>query len=439
MPIPVQNNAQYGGNLINQKYAPLAINAVAIDNAVQAEYVALFQRRIALLNGQGILPRQLNLYAANWGAIQAAEANAATLRPIVVVSSNRAEWIHHTYTLANELEPLDGNFNDVTDVRALVAGPTAWYLPKRINNANRHVYIVVHRKEYAYYQAQLNGTGMTVIGWEFDINRVVEPGGIVPRDKTYVGFGASRFAALEFCKYVFNTLIAPALPAARQKAWLVDDNVTYVRAFPGFTETEAVMNAGIWGLGFTGATQNSTDQEVRDLAATPAANLGAPQQQGLLQQCVLWNINELNAQHLNYSPYFVTSNEDTSLSSFLQGQAASRLRLVTGATVVKANPTHDNSPGAKLVAQLRDTAVANYYDIENAVQVNGGADIDLSDYITGTVLRNAQQNVRRQWPIYPESIAVEQLMAKIVADRLAWVPALIFRPNGAAPQPTQRF
>jgi hypothetical protein len=468
MPIYVQNNGQYGGPLINQKYAPLAINAAAIqnDNATRNLYRPLFTNRIDCLTAQNILPRQLNLYAQNWPALQAHEAAVASEPPIVVISSNRADWIAANYVRAtNRLANLGiANFNDVVDIRAINAGaytPTSWYDPRRINDANRNVYIVVHRKEYNYYLQQLAGTGYNIIGWEFDINRVVDPGGILPRDKTFVGFGASRYAALEFCKYLFNTVIpvppvppAPAPPpipgvplaVARQKAWLVDDNVAYVRGFPAFAAAENVLSNVIWGVGFGGATQNSTNLQLNALHATAAANMGAAhlQNQGILQQCVLWNIAELYNNHLNFSPYFITSNEDTSLSSFLQNQAASRLRISTQASVFKATPTHDDSGGARQLSYLRNTGILNFFDIEKDVQatpfVHGqGVVQDLNDYVSDYILPNAQQNVRNEWVALTESKAVEQMMAKVVSDRFAWVPALVFKPNGAAHQVTQHF
>src|SRR5688572_20085061 len=110
MPIPVQNNTSYGGVLVNQKYAPFAVNALAIDNDLQNAYQALFQGRIDLLNGQGLMPRQLNLYAADWQAVRDAEAAQASLPPIVVISSNRSAWIAAGYDTAENLAPLDANF-----------------------------------------------------------------------------------------------------------------------------------------------------------------------------------------------------------------------------------------------------------------------------------------------------------------------------------------
>lgn len=449
MPIPVQNNAQYGGALINQKYAPLEVNAAEIDNGAQAEYVALFQGRIGLLQNQNILPRQLNLYASNWANIQNNEAAVAALPPIVVISSNRAEWINEKNNTAIELQP--GNFVNVNDTAALVAGATPWYAPKRINDANRHVYIVVHREEYEYYQAILGTTGMTIIGWEFESSmRIITSNGSIVND-SYVGFGASRFAAIEFCKYLFNHQIAggvanPPVPAARQKAWLVDDNVVYVRGFPGFAVAEAAMNNEIWGLGFSGATRNSTEMEIMGLAAALNNASMAPddlQQLGLLQQCVLWNINQLNAQHLNYSPYFASSNEDTSLSNYLQRQNPSRVRISTGASVFKANPVNGVSIGAENLNFLRQRVIQGFYDIERLSQVmpqqNQGGQQNLNNYITNYVLPNAQANVRDENPIFTQSKAVEQIMAKIVNDRLNWTPNAIFQPNGNNAQPTQHF
>jgi hypothetical protein len=336
----------------------------------------------------------------------------------------------------------------------LVAGSTPWYQPKRINNANRHVYIVVHKQEYGYYQWILRNTGMTVVGWSFASNQLFTTPKGTTIENSYVGFGASRFAALEFCKYIFNHPIVggaavPPVPPVRQKAWLVDDNVVYVRAFPGFAAVEAVMNNAVWGLGFAAAVQNSDDKAVRQLAAQQPAGLGALQQVGLLQQCVLWNIDQLNVQFLNFSPYFLNSNEDMSLSNYLQQQpavqqqpAGSRLRICTGATVFKGIPENDESIAAENLSLLRNRIVQNFYNLEQNYQVDAppqqGSQQDFRNYVINHILPNAPI-MSNENPIFTEAKAVEQIMNKVVTHRFNWVPARVFRPNGNAVQPTQHF
>lgn len=426
MPIPVKNNTQYGGNLINQKYAPLDINSINIDDNIEKEYKNLFENRIELLRGRNLLPSRLNLYANNWEVIKTNEGAINALPPIIVVSSNRAEWIKERYEdVASELlkENQLNNFQDVNDIQALTWGPTLWYDPRRINNSNRHVYILVHEVEYQKYEETLNSTNMTVIGWAFTYNR----------KNTYVGFGASRFAAIEFCKYVFDILVDTN--TNRQKAWLVDDNVVYVRGFPGFTKAESIINTNVWGLGFGGASTNSGVDEIKNLRIGTTATMNNLDQKGLLQQCVLWNIHELdldsdsNSRYLNFSPYFISSNEDTSFSNYLQNQSQSKLRVSSEATVFKAVAQNDKE---NLLKPLRREALDIFYQIEKKyrVSVANSQDMELGNYI---------QTLGLKRPKLAQSRAVEQIMAKVVNDKTNWVPKEIFQPNGNNRQNTQPY
>jgi hypothetical protein len=166
--------------------------------------------------------------------------------------------------------------------------------------------------------------------------------------------------------------------------------------------------------------------------APASANLANAKEEGMLQQCVLWNIGQLFQQDLNFSPYFITSNEDMSLSSLLQNEA--HLRFCKGAGVYKGAPTNDNDLGARDVAFLRDRAVSAYYKMErdNPVQdVNHPNDKPpmLDAYIIKQVLPKALENMTTEKPECTESKAVEQLMAKIVSLQSGWVPSRVFRPN----------
>jgi hypothetical protein len=444
MPIPVQNNSSYDVNLINQKYAPLAVNAVVLDNTVKQEYGNLFRGRIEQLKNQNLFPAPLRLYAADWNQIQTNETAAGALPPIVVVSSNRADWILESY---NRIEY--ANFADVNDVEALREGPMPWYSPRRINDANRHVYILVHVTEYGYYQRRLGNTMMKVVGWSFESNVYINTDRGTPIKDTYVGFGASRFAAIEFCKYIFNQIIVgannPRVAVANQKAWLVDDNVVYVNAFPGFGAVEAEMDNNIWGLGFTAAANTAPFPQAGFAAPLINANPAMLTAEGILQQCVLWNIGQLNARFLNFSPYFVNSNEDTSFSSFLRNQDQNRLRICPGARVVKGIPRNDAGVPSANISFLRNRAVQNFYNLEHDYRViappnQGGGQHTLSEYVRNRILANPPQ----ENPIFTEAKAVEQIMAKVIAEKFNWVvpPELkkrVFQPNGEAIYPTQHF
>jgi Txe/YoeB family toxin of Txe-Axe toxin-antitoxin module len=454
MPIPVRNNTNYGNDIVTQKYTPLDINQMDLSDS-QDEVVELFQHRIQALENQNIFPKRLTLRATDWDAIQQHEANDDSAPPIVVVSSNRSTWIRAAWNNAEEIQ--DDNYDDVNDVRALVAGFTPWYSPKRINDAHRQVYIVVHVLEYEKYRVSLADTGMIVIGWEFDRN---VQGRYSATHRSYVGFGVSRYAAIEFCKHVFNvrfndddaeTANIP-LAANRQKAWLVDDNVAYVQSFPSFADAEAELGDGVWGLGFTGATRNSNAQTVRDLQSTNAARLGndLTDTNYFLQQCVLWNIGQLNAEVLNFSPYFISSAEDTSLSSHLMNvNGGSKVRFARGATVIKSivenaenGNGHDNDNTATTLAAIRNRNLFNYYifefntAVEKPQNQNEGENT-LADYITRYVLPNTPQADEN--PHITTSKAVEQIMAKTIKDHGVWVPDNIFQPNGNRAQTIRRL
>ncbi|KZN33785.1 hypothetical protein N475_19640 [Pseudoalteromonas luteoviolacea DSM 6061] len=437
MTINVNANAQYGGNLINQKYAPIAVNANPIQDDNQQLYVNLFNNRINVLQAGNLIPSNLNFYCADWNALSNAVNGANATPPIIVISSNRSRWLQDHCGIARDRLAALGlvNFDNPNDLRALSWGPTPWFEPHRVNDGNRTVVMLVHEKEYQTYRAKMVGSGITVVGWSFDINNNPSPDGQVPRGNTMVGFGVSRFAAIELAKNLFT---APAIPIAaeRQKCWLVDDNVAHVRAFPGFDNCQDQLDDNVIAMGFGGSTVNEPD--VFFINTLVNQNLGVAalndlQTTGLVQQCSVWNIARLHQLHLNFSPYFVTSNEDSSFSYHLSQRAQSGIRICTGASVVKAQPQHDNSAAARRLNYNRDFIVGDLYDVEKNVSVNN---TPLHDFVTDTILPGSQNP--REWSIYTESKVVEQLMAKVVLDKNNWVPNRIFQPNGANGQNVQR-
>ena len=175
----------------------------------------------------------------------------------MVISSNRADWIKFGIdTAAVKLGALGADtFDNVSDLRALdVAGlhtdvkngvkrnaSPPIYCPQRLGAApHRNVYIVVHMSEYRKYKNVLEDTGITVVGWEFVLPQV-RPAG----RGWAVGFGASRFAAIEFCKQLKTPAPPPAPPAGPvapwNYAWLFDDNVVALTNFAGLARVEAAM------------------------------------------------------------------------------------------------------------------------------------------------------------------------------------------------------
>lgn len=199
MAITTDKNTSYGPPLVNQKYRPL--ENVAFNVADLAIYTGLLNNRTALLRATGLIGQQLKLATPGWAAITAAEAGH--LPPLVVVSSNRAQWmrsgidagIAQNASLVNAGQPGIANAGDLralTDRTGAGVSPPL-YAPILLG-ANRNVYVVVHIAEYPFYKAQLAGTGVTPVGWEFT------KGARAQRKLTMVGFGATRFAAMEFCK-----------------------------------------------------------------------------------------------------------------------------------------------------------------------------------------------------------------------------------------------
>ncbi|NEO79491.1 hypothetical protein [Moorena sp. SIO4G3] len=435
-PIPVKNNTLYGPPLKNQKYAPLEVNSQdmkIIDSSI-LDYKKLFDQRIKSLEGKNLLPQQLVLYAADWESIKNKEKAKEALPPIVVISSKRHKWIK---ARADSLDNTEGSddINDVNDTIVLYAGAIPWYLPKRIGNQNRRVYMLVNRIEYYNYINTLQGTGITIVGWQFKSQKKENKDG-ENFDNSYVGFGASRFAAIEFCKKI---------DINKGKAWLVDDNVVYVQNFPGFVKLENFMDNDkqIWGLGFQGATSNTTDGDlIRELCTKYNPNQddvmrsGDTEETGLLQQCVLWNIKSLKTAKINFSPYFITSNEDTSFSNLLmtqkmKGETSSKIRIVKKATVFKGEPeTNDEEKAAKKITEVLDKVISNQAAQENYKVKQNENEQTLKEYISNTVLdtenKKEQMKGKEHWA---QSQAVEQIMAKVVRQKPNWVPEGIFNPK----------
>jgi hypothetical protein len=264
----------------------------------------LLRFRRKLLSDAGLLPAPLGLMAPNWPGMIAAEQHA--LPPLIVVSSNRSNWIASGVLAATrQLQKLGvPHFDNVSDLRALTAfadqtvSPPI-YCPARLGaDPNRNVYVLVHSSEYKAYRANLEGTGITPIGWAFQ-----SPLGATQR---IVGFGASRYAAIEFCKHLCRS------GAGWRTAWLFDDNVIALTSFAGLKTTEDALakDRNLACAGFHGgsnadifeASPNFARKEIAEGRGGQAAKLPESKPPGILQQAVLWNI--------------VTSAEDVSLGNY---------------------------------------------------------------------------------------------------------------------------
>lgn len=356
MPVQTNKNTNYGGTLVTQKYSPLENIQYSQDD--RTVYSALLTNRWNLLRGVNILPRNLRLATANWQAVIASEAGKRS--PLVVISSNRSNWIAEGIAAAeNQLAVLrQAAFTNASDLKALTAraGQTQsppLYCPTRTGN-NRNVYIVVHIFEYMTYKKALANTGITVVGWMFDASNPPQAPGRL------VGFGASRFAAIEFCK----NLRAQATPqngnAPWNYAWLLDDNVVALTNFAGYNAVENAMTVNHVCAGFHGGSKaesfaTNRDWAVREVAAgrgAAAAALPDSETPGIVQQAALWNIGYLTANHLNFGPIYITSGEDVSFGSYFDTNEIPYF-YYEGIGVRKEITDYDNGEGAQNVNKAR--------------------------------------------------------------------------------------
>jgi hypothetical protein len=368
MPVQAEYNKQYReSQLVNQKYQPLAGN-VGIVPSDKGLYSELLRTRHKLFKDNNLLPQALTLVTDSWRDTITAEAGRRQ-PPLVVVSSDRAEWIKKGIDAAGRrLDDLGiQRFDNASDLRALAAFQEvspAIYCPARIG-LTRQTYVVVHAHEYTHYKRTLAGTGIIVVGWVFKL-----PAGFAfPRQVT--GSGASRYAAIEFCKKLraaaTNQRVAPW-----DYAWLLDDNVVALKLFPGFAKVENDMTANLACAGFEGATQAHpvsatktwAEGEIRENRGTQTGTLPVPEPIGLLQQAVLWNIGYLTAQKLNFSPFYLASGEDSSLGKYLDIRKFP-YRWYGGLEIRKEQATSDDNGGSKALKNARNRMVQLVADFES--------------------------------------------------------------------------
>jgi hypothetical protein len=432
VPIGVDKNVAYGPPLVNQKYRPLEnVQYLAADHAT---YSAMLPNRLRLLRANGLWPQPLDLIVPNWAAIIAAEApiNPHPRPPLVVVSSNRSQWIADgVAAAATELQGMQGQpaaFTDERDLRALRASvgqaqSPPIYCPTRLGaNANRNVYIVVHASEYNQYKTKLAGLGMTVVGWEFKL-------GQGPRNRPQLtGFGPSRFAAIEFCKHLRARVLAGRQggPGGNpwDYAWLLDDNVVALTNFSGFQAyDQAIANAPGGphvAVAFQGGTSAEAHAAIKNWATNEIAHgrgngvVGPPAlppaaAQGIIQQASLWNLNFLAQNNLNFGLPYVASAEDLSFGYYFDFNAIPYL-WYGGGPIRKEDigaQKHDNGAGAKQLKKARNGIAKLFADAEaldppvaNApvplrvqpVNANDGGVQILKTFVVNRVLPNSGMN-----------------------------------------------
>jgi hypothetical protein len=375
--------------------------------------------------------------------------------PLVVVSTGRATWIAAGIATA---AVRGGNFAGPADRTAVKKAPLepagrvspALYIPSRnppnppVAPRDRNVYVVVNIAEYAYYKRKLAPSGIIVVGFSFG------EAGLSRRNLSMLGFGACRYAAIEFCKRLRNRFIA-VHPASSiwTKAWVMDDNVVGVNNFQGLEQVEAQLPANEAAAAFTGASRIDTPAGSQAWAAQQQqANLAAPQPTGLLQQMVLWNIALLDAQGLNIAPMFLTSAEDGSLTN--QFRLLNVPYQVYAASTVKKEQTGGEAPpntGAKQVsaarARLHKTVVALESQVsanppppvqvigktrENGVLSAASTQQTLGEFVVNTVLPESQIHAEAG-NIDKQNVARSQAVEQIIVESM---------PGGFIPAPTRQ-
>jgi hypothetical protein len=354
--IEAYRNKVYGPPTVTQKYAPL--DRISLDTDDRDFCDSLLISRWNVLNSLGLLPQPLYLSLPSWPVAIAAEAGKKP--PLVVISSNRSKWIKDGIEAGKlqlqSLTSLPEQFDNVSDLRALTAkasqtvSPPVYY-PKRIGAAAspRNVYVLVHAAECEVYARNLAGTGITVVGWAFRRPR---------RDATPIcGFGASRFAAIEFCKQLRTAAGDPW-----DYAWLLDDNVVAFTSFAGYGKVEEAMDRGKRAgtpyicAGFSGgakAESQLTNKTYAETARGTPADLPPSKTPGLIQQGALWNIAELTNRNLNFGPIFVASGEDVSLGNYFDMKKIPYL-YYGGVGIRKEDTKYDNEPGSRVVQKGKE-------------------------------------------------------------------------------------
>ncbi|MBO1348080.1 MAG: hypothetical protein EBE86_012105 [Hormoscilla sp. GUM202] len=464
MAIQTDKNTNYGGNLVSQKYTPL--QNIQYNQNDRPYYSALLTNRWNLLNNANILRQPLALVVRDWNEIINAEAGNNP--PLVVISSNRSNWIRQGITAAEtQLAAMQGTpaaFDNPSDLRALSAdaGQTSSppiYCPQRIGPApvNRNVYIVVYISEYKTYTRALANTGITVVGWKFELsiqNRA-------PRKVWLTGFGASRFAAIEFCK---ELRAAAGGAAPWDYAWLFDDNVVALTNFPGYMAVENAMIGAAQAqvcAGFHGGTKAEAFEENRNWARAEinagrggqAAALPNPMPPGIVQQASLWNIAYLTANNLNFGPVYISSGEDLSFVNYFNTQNIPYF-YYNGIGVRKEITDYDNAPGSQRIKAAKERLTAWFAHAESSptppggqppppVKVNpvaqeDGGEQKLSDFIVNRVLPVSMPNRAGDEAVQNQAKCqgVEQITLGAINQGFVTANAMnaTFQINGAAAQ-----
>ncbi|MCR9072742.1 MAG: hypothetical protein NXI18_13570 [Alphaproteobacteria bacterium] len=420
-PIAIDSNPNYGGNLINQKYSPLGEVQLSSDN--KKEVTAILNNRVSLLAARGLLPVS-NTGTDHFYLLFFAPNNfLATvnrlLAPLIVVSSGRANWIQETLNAGNRVNA-GGSITGYDYNGVFNEGPVPWYFPGR---SKRQTIIVTHSSECKYYANILKEfDNVFVVGYKF--------GSRVDMNDQLVGFGASRFAAMQLAINLRFPLV-----------WAVDDNVVNINGFPQAVSTvEGQMVAGTdFAFSFSAATSiKSTKPEITTISMNENSYNLANSNPGILQQCVLWQPELLKNNNLNFSPIFVSSNEDVSLSSYLTatGRVQKIIKPLTTTKYLASpdpydpNDTTCNIGFYKYVIPFRQRIINYFAESEASIPVSDIATSrtsNLADFISNFL---KSQKKEQMDPNLAQSQAVEQILSASMKSP-SWIPPNFFNPYGS--------
>lgn len=458
MAIGVDRSGNYGGTLVNQKYKPFGnINQHDADGPI---YNGMLENRWRMLNASGLLPQPLRLAVPNWGLMLASEVDKNP--PLVVVSTNRSSWIKKGIDACEERrkEIPHGRFENPSDLRALtwenVVEPSPpIYCPSRLGNAGaRNIYMVVHMAEYSQYKRVLARTGITVVGWEFRLPMVNR----APRRAWVSGFGASRYAAIEFCKHLRSSAPTVGGQPPWDYAWLMDDNVIALPQFAGYRAVEAALraNADLICAGFSGCSGLETRTAMRTWATgqidggwgRQAAALPPSVTPGVLQQTVLWNIRLLTNEHLNFGPAYLASAEDVSLGKYFERQETPYLYYAS-ITVQKEQPTDDGGVASAKIRAAREILTTWITDAESVTpptappppievqptRTGDGGVQTLSNFVVQRVLPNSQKR-DSAGDVNVQNIAKSQAVEQLTCNA---IPLWTDPPETSPPTPSEPY
>lgn len=426
------NSSYSTGTLITEKYNPLRGINIRVDEQ-RKFYTDLLTKRINALEKTNIFPKTLIL-TADWSEddkpyVNIQKLSSATLarasHPMVVVSGGRALWLKSLFMNMKE----KGETSGYNDDNIFTEGVVPWYAPLR---SGRHCYIVVHKTEYALYVKSLKDEDkkpfkdVTIVCYEF--------GKLDPSFRTLVGFGASRYAA-----------VAMAIKLGYEKAWLVDDNVVNINGFPNtLAEMEEKLEPTYYALGFSGATNNVDPNSLYKGSSVLNFNHipfpSKPPGAGFLQQAVLWNLSALKSESdptkkLNFSPYFIKSKEDATISDYLQKDDPStdqpkKQRVAKTYSIIKAMPDNDiktnktEAPIETCRKKLEDLVSEKEQAVY--VQQNGEPRTEIKKYIFDKFYGESIQPPKNSQDI-TQILAIEQGLAAAIKLKID-PPLKIFNP-----------